>query len=121
MPHCHRLGRRHANRPGGAVREVERHPGCEWAAIVDPHIHLAAVGLVGHSNQRVERQSAMRGRHSSIRIEDFTAGRAAAVIRLGIVRRETFQIAGCNGSLRGLWRLLRGSFDLNLLVSAGGK
>jgi len=110
--HGHDAGTDQVNLTGGAQGKIDNPAVDEGTAIVDPDIHFAPVARVRHANERVERQSAMCGGQCLIGVEDFAAGRFPAVIRLGIIGRETFQIVGGNGR--------RGDrdFDLNLLMPA---
>src|SRR4029079_4498995 len=64
VPHCHRLGRRHANRPSRAVREVERHPGCEGAAIVNGDPDAFTGARTADVEASAERQRFVRGRQA---------------------------------------------------------
>ena len=55
-------GALHVQRPGGAVRQVDRTIAHEWTAIIDSDRHRASVLEIGDTHFGAERQAAVCGR-----------------------------------------------------------
>ena len=73
-----------ARRADGKIDHTALYP---RSTIIDSHVDCAAIGLICNADQRIERKRSVSRGHSFIRIEDFTAGSPAAMIRLGVIRR----------------------------------
>ncbi len=73
-----------ARREDGKIDHTALYP---RSTIIDPYIDFAAIDLICNADERVERKRPVSRSHSFIRIEDFSAGCAAAMIRLGVIRR----------------------------------
>ena len=98
--HKHHPGTEHVNRTRGADGKVDDAARDEWPAIVDPHLHCLPIRRVLHTHHGIKRQRPMRSGHRLVRIEDLTAGRPSAVIRLRVIRREAFELAGTGRGVR---------------------
>jgi hypothetical protein len=72
---------------GGGLGQVDDPAVDERAAVVDPHLHLAAVVEVGDLDDARQRQRLV-GRRRQVHVEDLAVGRAAIVELLAVPRAD---------------------------------